>query len=48
MPCENVLHTALPSVRYAEGDQMQTKFCASHWVSEHKYEMSDDLTNMKH
>ena len=37
MTCEIVLHTAQRSVLLLEGDQMQTKFCAPHWVSEHKY-----------
>ena len=37
MTCDIVLPTALPSVRYGEGDQMQTKVCAPHCVNEHKY-----------
>ena len=36
MTSEIVLHTSLPSVPYVEGDQMQTKFCTPHSVSEDK------------
>ena len=37
MTCEIMLHTAQLPVLHEEADQMQTKFCARYWLSEHKY-----------